>query len=63
MESQLGEYDRRCHDMLCMMVAECSAAFERLPCLWDVDILRNILYAGVWVKFLKMREAKNSGNL
>lgn len=63
LESQMGEYDRRCHDMLCMMVAECSAAFERLPCLWDVDILRNILYAGVWVKFLKMREAKNSGNL
>lgn len=44
-------YRKRCHDMLCMMMAECSAAFERLPCLWDVDILRNILYAGVWMKF------------
>lgn len=48
-------YQKRCYDMLCMMIAECSAAFERLPCLWDVDILRNILYAGVWGKFQKLQ--------
>ena len=31
-----------------MMIAECCAEFEKLPCLLDVDILRNILYDGVW---------------
>ena len=44
-----------------MMAGECSAAFERLPCLQDVDILRNILYGGIWGKYRKMQveKAKN----
>lgn len=49
-------YETRCYEMLCMMIAEASAAFEKLPCLWDADILRNILYAGVWAKFQKLQE-------
>lgn len=53
-------YDTRCYEMLCMMIAETSAAFEKLPCLWDEDILRNILYAGVWAKFQKLCEKKES---
>lgn len=30
------------------MTAEASRAFEKLPILENVDILRNILYAGIW---------------
>ncbi len=30
------------------MMAQCTAAFEVLPCVADGDILRNILYSGVW---------------
>lgn len=41
----------KCHEMLQMMIAETSAEFEKLPCLQDVDILRNILYDGVWSKY------------
>ena len=41
-----------------MMIAECSAQFELLPCLLDVDILRNILYDGVWTRYRKMQEQK-----
>ncbi len=26
-------------------------SFERLPCVEDVDLLRNILYSGVWLKY------------
>ena len=29
-------------------MAKCSYYFEKLPCLQYGDILRNILYAGVW---------------
>lgn len=36
--------------ILNMMMAECSKSFERLPIIKNVDILRNILYSGVWVK-------------
>lgn len=38
-------------DMLQMMMAECSEEFEKLPCLMEVDILRNILYDGVWTRY------------
>ncbi|MCR4657654.1 MAG: DUF5685 family protein [Lachnospiraceae bacterium] len=38
--------------MLLMMMSECSRAFERLPIIdRDVEILRNILYSGVWSRF------------
>ena len=34
-----------------MMMSECSLAFEFLPILMYEDILRNILYAGVWLRY------------
>jgi len=42
--------------MLEMTISECAAAFERLPLIKDVDILRNILYDGVWTKFDRRSE-------
>ena len=42
--------------MLEMTISECVASFERLPLLKDVDILRNILYEGVWTKFDRRSE-------
>lgn len=42
--------------MLTMMMAECSREFEKLPCLIDIDILRNILYEGVWRRFEKLKK-------
>lgn len=55
---QKEDYEERCKEMLCMMIAECSAQFEGLPCLLDVDILRNILYDGVWTRYRKIQEQK-----
>ena len=37
--------------MLEITLGECAAAFEKLPLIKDIDILRNILYDGVWSKF------------
>ena len=34
--------------LLTTCMAECAARFEALPILRDVEILRNIIYAGVW---------------
>ena len=34
--------------LLTTCMAECAARFETLPILRDAEILRNILYAGVW---------------
>lgn len=52
------DYEPYMQQILCMMAGECSAAFERLPCLLDVDILRNILYGGIWGKYRKMQMEK-----
>ena len=44
------DFDERCKEMTNFVLAECTAEFEQLPCIEDVNILRNILYAGVWQK-------------
>lgn len=42
------------------MTAEASRAFEKLPILENVDILRNILYAGIWEKYEMRKSAKSA---
>jgi hypothetical protein len=49
-------FDENIERMLVRMMADCSSEFEKLPCLVDVTILRNILYEGVWTKFTKIQE-------
>ena len=53
------DFDERCRDMMNFVLAECTSQFERLPCIEDAEILRNILYAGVWNKFDKKLTEKN----
>ena len=53
------DYEERMQQILCMMIAESTAEFERLPCLVDVDILRNILYDGVWSRYNKIQIKKS----
>lgn len=53
------DYEERIRQILCMMIAESTSEFERLPCLADVDILRNILYDGVWNRYNKIQRKKN----
>jgi hypothetical protein len=46
-------------ELLKMLIAECSAEFERLPLLQDVEILRSVLYSGVWTQYaLKLKKEK-----
>ena len=45
--------------ILDLMMADCARNFEQLPLEQDVEILRNILYAGVWSKYMKVRNEKN----
>ena len=46
--------------MLVSMMTECAKAFERMPIVLHGDIIRNILYSGVWNKFeyLQLKKAK-----
>lgn len=54
-------YEKICHQMLTMMMADCSREFERLPCLMESDIIRNVLYAGVWAKYDKIQDDWKEG--
>lgn len=51
-------FDEDCERMLGDMMARAAMAFERLPVLQDAEILRNILYSGVWVRFEAAREKR-----
>lgn len=57
---QEGVFRARCFEMLQMMIAEATMEFEKLPCVQDIDILRNILYDGVWMKFNTKKVSKES---
>lgn len=46
-----ADYEEFCHEMLTLMISEVANEFEKLPCVTDVEILRNILYGGVWSKY------------
>ncbi len=50
-------------EVLKLMIAECAAEFERLPLVRDVEILRSVLYSGVWTQYLAKleKEKKKKG--
>ena len=48
-------FEQDCQQILKMMMAETSKVFEQLPILEDAEILRNILYAGVWTRYGQIR--------
>ena len=54
------EFDTFCKLLLTSMMSECAKSFERLPILLHADILRNILYSGVWSRYeyLQLRKKK-----
>lgn len=51
-----ADFEQRIEAILEMMMAESARAFETLPIITCADILRNILYAGVWTKFYAIRK-------
>lgn len=51
-----------CKQLLTMMIAECSRAFETLPIITHVEILRNILYSGVWCRYELITEKRTGDN-
>ena len=55
-------FDEQVRQLLIMMMAQTCREFEKLPIIKYTDILRNILYSGVWCRFemiaRKRREAE-----
>ncbi len=49
-----------CEQMLSDMMARAARAFERLPLLEDAEIMRNILYSGIWLRFENATERRKA---
>ena len=54
------EFETLCKLLLTSMISECAKSFERLPILMHAEILRNVLYSGVWTKYeyLQLKKKK-----
>ena len=52
------EFDEQVLNLLMLMIGENTDAFERLPLIENAEIMRNILYSGVWVRYTNCREAR-----
>lgn len=44
-------FDEQAAQLMMLMMGECTDAFERLPLVEHAELLRNILYSGVWVRY------------
>ncbi len=45
------DYDDYCYQILTMMISRSCEAFELLPCVELLPIMRNILYSGIWTRY------------
>ncbi len=53
-----ADFEEQVHAALQMMMSECAGRFERLPILKNAEILRNILYSGVWCRYEAARQKR-----
>jgi hypothetical protein len=53
------DFEEECRMILTMMMSECCKEFELLPILENVEILRNVLYSGVWCRYEAVREKRS----
>ena len=52
------DFDEEIKTFLTMMMAECCKEFEKLPIIENIEILRNILYSGVWYRYEVVRKKR-----
>lgn len=57
------DFEEECRTILMMMISECCSAFEVLPILEHVEILRNVLYSGVWCRYEAIHEKRRKSNV
>lgn len=53
------EFEAKAEDILMMLMAKCAEEFEILPIILHEDLIRNVLYSGVWTKFNKKNNSES----
>jgi len=61
--AEQADYETFCKDSLTLLIAEATEAFETLPLVQDIEILRNVLYAGVWARYEARLRKQKQGKL
>lgn len=56
------DFEEESRTILTMMMSECSGEFEKLPIIDNLEILRNILYSGVWYRYNMVSEKRKNDN-
>jgi len=54
------EFAVKSEQMLSAIMAQAALAFERLPLIEDAEIMRNILYSGIWMRFEQATERRKA---
>lgn len=57
-EEKKANFDERMHTILELMISTSCEAFEILPILEYEDIIRNVLYSGIWAKYETARKKR-----
>lgn len=53
-------FAEKSEQMLSVIMAEAARAFERLPLIEDAEIMRNVLYSGIWMRFEQASERRKA---
>lgn len=53
-----SDFEEMCKKILVLHIAECAREFEKLPIINDVNVLKNVLYSGVWTKYAYLQKRK-----
>ena len=53
-ELTMGEFDAYVEKLLMMCASDMAKSYERLPIIHETAILRNIIYSGIWMKFISI---------
>ena len=52
-------FEQMCREAMVSMVADATHEFELLPLERDIDILRNVMYSGIWSKYSWLQNKKH----
>ncbi len=56
--NEIQAFATECKNILLMMITECSREFEKLPIVDNINIIRNILYSGIWGRFNQISDKR-----
>lgn len=56
------DYEARMEDILTMQMGKCMRAFDYLPLEKDAQLMKNILYSGVWNKYARLLSERKETN-